>query len=63
VTLDAAESVRPYLLTRYWLSFIDLFRTPILWRDIVRGFLLQAVYVGVLLSAAWANFASKDISS
>jgi ABC-2 type transport system permease protein len=63
VTLDAAESVRPYLLTRYWLSFVDLFRTPILWRDIIRGFLLQAVYVGVLLSAAWANFASKDISS
>jgi ABC-2 type transport system permease protein len=63
VTLDAADSVRPYLLTRYWLSFVDLFRQPILWRDVVRGFALQAVYVAVFLAAAWANFASKDITS
>lgn len=63
VALDAAESVRPYLLTRYWLSFVDLFRSPILWRDVVRGFVLQAVYAGVFLAAAWANFASKDVTS
>src|SRR6266511_3634025 len=37
VTLDAAGSVRPYLPTRYWLAWIDLFREPILWRDINRG--------------------------
>lgn len=63
VGLDAAQSVRPYLLTRYWLSFVDLFRTPILWRDVDRGFVLQAVYVVVFLTAAWANFASKDITT
>ena len=28
---------QPYLPTRYWLSFVDLFRDPILWRDVVRG--------------------------
>ena len=27
----------PYLPTRYWLAWIDLFRDPILWRDIERG--------------------------
>jgi ABC-2 type transport system permease protein len=63
VTLDAASSVRPYLLTRYWLSFVDLFRNPILWRDVIRGFALQAVYVAVFLGAAWANFQSKDVTS
>lgn len=63
VTLDAAQSVRPYLLTRYWLSFVDLFRNPILWRDVVRGFALQAGYVVVFLGAAWANFSSKDVTS
>jgi ABC-2 type transport system permease protein len=63
VSLDAAQSVRPYLLTRYWLSFVDLFRNPILWRDVDRGFALQAVYVAVFLGAAWANFASKDVTS
>jgi ABC-2 type transport system permease protein len=63
VTLDAAGSVRPYLPTRYWLAWIDLFRDPIPWRDIDRGLAIQAVYVLVFLGAAWANFASKDIKS
>ena len=44
-------------------SFVDLFRDPILWRDVERGVALQAVYVVVLLGAAWANFTTKDITS
>jgi ABC-2 type transport system permease protein len=62
-TLDAASSFAPYLPTRYWLAFVDFFRVPIQWRDIVRGLGLQAVYVGVLLGAAWANFTTKDVTS
>ncbi|MEJ7834277.1 MAG: ABC transporter permease [Nocardioides sp.] len=62
LTLDAADAVRDFLPTRYWLAFVDLFRDPILWRDVVRGVLLQAAYVGVFLAAAWANFATKDIT-
>ena len=62
-TLDAATSIRPYVPTRYWLSWIDFFRQPILWRDIQRGFGIQAVYVAIFLAAAWANFATKDITS
>ena len=63
LTLDAADALQPYLPTRYWLSFVDLFRDPILWRDIVRGVLLQGAYVVVFLGAAWANFTTKDITS
>ncbi len=63
LTLDADHSFQPYLPTRYWLSFVDLFRDPILWRNVERGVLLQAAYVVVLLGAAWANFATKDIKS
>jgi ABC-2 type transport system permease protein len=63
LTLDAARALQPYLPTRYWLSFVDLFRQPILWRNISRGIALQAVYVVVLLGAAWANFTTKDIKS
>jgi ABC-2 type transport system permease protein len=63
LTVDAARSLQPYLPTRYWLAFVDLFRDPILWRDVDRGIALQAVYVVVLLGAAWANFSSKDITS
>ncbi len=61
--IDAARSIRPYLPTHYWLSFIDLFRDPILWHDIVRGVALQAVYIAVFLAAAWASFATKDVTS
>lgn len=63
LTLDAARPLQPYLPTRYWLSFVDLFRDPILWRNVERGLGLQAVYVVVLLAAAWANFAAKDVRS
>ena len=63
LTLDAANSIKPYLPTRYWLSFVDLFRDPILWRNVERGVLIQLVYVAVLLGAAWANFTTKDITS
>ncbi len=62
-TLDAASPIAPYLPTRYWLSFVDLFRDPVLWRDITRGLALQGVYVGVLLAASWANFTTKDVTS
>jgi ABC-2 type transport system permease protein len=63
VTLNAADAVSPYLPTEYWLSWVDFFRQPILWRSIDHGFAIQAVYVVVFLGAAWANFASKDVTS
>ncbi|HEY2834609.1 MAG TPA: DUF2705 family protein [Sporichthyaceae bacterium] len=63
VSLEAASPVVPYLPTRYWLSWIDLFRDPILWRSLERGVALQAVYAAVFLAVAWANLATKDITS
>jgi ABC-2 type transport system permease protein len=63
VGLDAASSVQPYLPTRYWLAFVDLFRDPVLTRDLLRGTALQGVYIGVFLTAAWANFTTKDVTS
>jgi ABC-2 type transport system permease protein len=63
VALDAAAAVAPYLPTRYWLAWVDLFRDPIPWRDIQRGLGIQAVYLGVFLAAAWANFATKDVKN
>jgi ABC-2 type transport system permease protein len=63
VTLNAAAAIDPYLPTRYWLAWIDFFREPIVWRNIERGFAVQAVYVLVFLGAAWAHFATKDITS
>jgi len=63
VTLNAASGVRPYLPTRYWLAWIDFFRQPIFWRDIQRGFGIELIYVVVFLGAAWATFATRDITT
>jgi ABC-2 type transport system permease protein len=63
LTLDAAQALQPYLPTRYWLSFVDLFRDPIRWSDLVKGVLLQGVYVAVFLAAGWASFTTKDVTS
>jgi ABC-2 type transport system permease protein len=59
--LDAAGALHPYLPTRYWLAFVDLFRDPILWRDVVRGLMVQLGYLLVFTLAAWASFTTKDI--
>jgi ABC-2 type transport system permease protein len=63
VALNSAAAISPYLPTRYWLSWVDFFRQPILWRPIEQGYAIQGVYVVVFLAAAWANFATKDITS
>ena len=60
--LDAAQALHPYLPTRYWLAFVDLFRDPIRWRDVLHGVLAQGAYLVVFAGAAWANFATKDIN-
>ncbi len=59
--LDAAGALHPYLPTRYWLAFVDLFRDPILWRDVVKGLVVQLSYLLVFCLAAWASFTTKDI--
>ena len=60
--LDAAEAMHPFLPTRYWLAFVDLFRDPILWDDVVRGLVVQLGYLLVFVLAAWASFSTKDIN-
>ena len=59
--LDAAGALHPFLPTRYWLAFVDLFRDPILWEDVIRGLLVQLGYLLVFTLAAWASFTTKDV--
>ncbi len=61
--LDAAAGVRFYLPTAHWLAWIDLYRDPILWRAVREGVGVQLGYILVAFGAAWANFATKDITS
>lgn len=53
----------PYLLTHWWTSFADLFRTPILWSNVERGVITAVVYLAVGWCCAWARFSGKDITS
>lgn len=61
--LAAATVIKPYLPTNYWLSWIDFFRDPVAWRNIDNGVILQLVYIALFFGAAWANFATKDVTS
>ena len=61
--LDAAGAIEPYLPTAHWLAWSDLYRDPILWPGVREGVAVQAGYVLVAFGAAWANFATKDVTS
>lgn len=61
--LEAADAVERYLPTTHWLAWIDLYRDPILWTAIQEGVAVQAAYIAVAFGAAWANFATADITS
>ncbi|MEU1781276.1 ABC transporter permease [Streptomyces abikoensis] len=56
------SAVQPYLFPHYWLSFADLLRDPVYWDQIARNLGLQALYVAVFGSAAWARFTSRDVT-
>jgi ABC-2 type transport system permease protein len=53
----------PWLLTHWWTSFADLFRTPILWDNVARGTITALVYLAIGYACAWARFGSKDVTS
>jgi len=54
--------LHPWLVTDHWLAFTDFVRDPIAWDGVLRGLGLDAVYVVVFWSAAWARFTTKDIT-
>lgn len=61
--LDAAGAIEQFLPTAHWLAWIDLFRDPILYDAVGRGALVQLGWIAVAFGAAWANLATKDITS
>jgi len=62
--LDAVPqlgAIHPWLFTHHWLTFGDLLRSPVTWDGIRANLALQAGYVLVFGSAAWARFTRRDI--
>ena len=54
------SGLHPWLFTHGWLSFADLLRTHITWTAIETNLALQAGYIAVFASAAWAQFTPSD---
>ena len=57
------SAIHPYLPTHYWLAFGDLLRAPIATDQLSMGVVSAAVYAVIFLTAAWARFATKDVTS
>lgn len=55
--------VHPWLVTWQWLAFADLLRSPVVWHNILADLGIQAGYVAVFATAAWARFTTKDVLS
>ncbi|MGI3779296.1 MAG: ABC transporter permease [Janthinobacterium lividum] len=55
--------LHPWLLVDWWSAFGDLLRDPVSTDAISRGLVTALVYAVVFMTAAWARFSSKDITS
>jgi ABC-2 type transport system permease protein len=55
--------LHPYLVTYWWNNFGDLLRDPVAWEPIRSGLLSAAAYTVIFLTAAWARFGSRDVTS
>jgi ABC-2 type transport system permease protein len=53
--------LHPWMLTNYWTAFTDLARAPVRWHQIWKDLVLQAGYLVVFGSAAWARMTSRDV--
>ncbi|MEP6563006.1 MAG: ABC transporter permease subunit [Nakamurella sp.] len=62
-SVSQLSAIHPYLPTHYWLDFADLLREPIATDQITSGIVSAVVYAAIFLTAAWARFGSKDITS
>ncbi|MGK4582608.1 ABC transporter permease [Kitasatospora sp. HPMI-4] len=57
------HAIQPFLFTHQWMSFGDLLRQPMHWDNVLQNLGLQALYIAVFGSAAWARFTSRDITA
>lgn len=55
--------LHPYLLTHHWQAYGELLRDPVGFDALRPGLLSAAAYIAVFLSAAWARFGARDVTS
>jgi ABC-2 type transport system permease protein len=59
--LSETAFIHPYLFANYWLAFANLIRDPVRWHGIWQDLVLQAGYVAIFGSLAWARMTSRDV--
>ena len=62
-SLPQLDWLHPWLFSHYWLGFADLLRQPISWDSFGNNVILQAGYILVFGTIAFARFTTKDILS
>ncbi len=60
-TIPQLAAIHPWLFTHYWMTFADLLRQPMYTADVFTNLGLQALYLAVFGSAAWARLTGRDI--
>jgi len=61
--ISQLDWLHPYLLTQHWQDFGELLRDPVSFGALRPGLLSSLAYIVIFLSAAWARFAGRDITS
>jgi ABC-2 type transport system permease protein len=61
--VDSVRAIHPYLISHQWLAYLDLFRSPVVWGNVVRGLITFAVYTALFLGLALTVFRRKDVTS
>lgn len=62
-TIPQLDWLGPYLPTHYWTDYGELLRDPVSLVALRPGLFSAACYIVIFLTAAWAKFAGKDVSS
>jgi ABC-2 type transport system permease protein len=62
-SIPQLDWLHPYLLTHYWLSYGEFLRDPVVFDGMRPGLVSAGAYIVIFLTAAWARFAGKDVSS
>ena len=61
--IPQVDWLHPYLLTRHWNDFGELLRDPVDPAALWPGLRSALAYVVIFLSAAWARFGGRDVTS
>jgi ABC-2 type transport system permease protein len=61
--ISQLDWLHPYLLTQHWNDFGELLRDPVSLGALRPGLLTAGAYILIFLTAAWARFSNRDVTS